>query len=59
MVMTKAVRVMIKMQNVMACIKKKKNGYIALCVINGFMKNASMDENSITSIDLYVRIYKC
>ena len=42
-------RVMINAQNVMRCIKK--NSYVALCVITGFMKNISMNENSIISID--------
>ena len=51
--MTKAVIMMINMQNVMGCIKKNKNGYVALRVITGFMKNASMNEDSIISIDFY------
>ena len=37
--------------NVMGCIKKKKNGYVALCAITGFTKNASMNEDSIISMD--------
>ena len=50
-VMTKAVIVMTNVQNVMGSIKKKKNGYFALCVITVFMKNVSMNEDSIISIE--------
>ena len=49
--MTKAVIVMTNVQNVMGSIKKKKNGYVALCVITVFMKNVSMNEDSIISIE--------
>ena len=56
MVMTKAVIVMINVQNLMGCMKrrmyKRKNGHVAPCAITGFMKNASMIKDSIMSIDL-------
>ena len=42
---------MINVQDVMGCIKKKRNGYVDLCVITGFMKNASMNGDSMASID--------
>ena len=51
---------MISVQNVIGCTKKNKNGYVALCVITGFMKNASMNEDSIISIShvcIYIYIY--
>ena len=54
-VMAKAVIVMINVQNLMRCMKRrmyKRNGHVAPCAITGFMKNASMIKDSIISIDL-------
>ena len=49
--MTKTVIIMMNVQIVMGSIKKKENGYVALHVITGFIRNASVNDNSIISID--------